>query len=120
MDEKKPRRAVLVLITVVLLAVVGAAFYLAASAPHSSDARLVKSIAEQFVRQQIAQTGTPHFSNDGETNVERLPEGKYLVTGWVEVVTPDGGMSHSSYNCTIYRNTAGDWVADQVNVLPNT
>jgi hypothetical protein len=108
------------LIAVVLLAVVGFAFYLAASAPHSSDVHTVKTVAEQFVRQQIAETGTPHFSNDAETSVERLPEGKYLVTGWVEIVSPAGAMSHSSYNCIIYKNTAGDWVADQVNVLPNT
>ena len=118
MDDAKPRKAMLILISSVLLLVVGGAFYNALSHKGGDDPHAIRAVAEAFVRQQVSAGGTPHFSSAVETTVEKLPGEKYLVSGWVEVVTPDGGMSHNSYNCTILLNSDGDWVAEQVNVLP--
>jgi hypothetical protein len=118
MDDAKPRKAMLILISSALLLVVGGAFYNALSHKGGQDTHAIRAVAEAFVRQQVSGAGAPHFSSAAETSVEKLPGEKYLITGWVEVVTPNGGMTHNSYNCTILMNSDGDWVAEQVNVLP--
>jgi hypothetical protein len=119
MDDDKPRKAMLILIASALVLVVGAAFYNAITHKRADDTAGVRAIAEAFIRQQIAGMGQPHFSSGVETDVQKIGENKYLVTGWVEVVTVEGDMSHNGYNCTILRNADGDWVAEQVNILPS-
>jgi hypothetical protein len=102
---------------VILLAVAGAAFYYSAR-PRVSEHHLHIVAAQNLVRQGLPGESQPHFGGDVETTVEELGEHRYLVTGWVDVLTARGVYDRWSYYCKMHSSDDVMWVADEVNVLP--
>lgn len=58
------------------------------------------------------------FSDAAETHIEKQPDGKYLVSGWVDLSNDAGAIMRQSYSCILYPNPEGDLIAENISVLP--
>ncbi|MEO8592399.1 MAG: hypothetical protein ABI759_03685 [Candidatus Solibacter sp.] len=72
----------------------------------------------QIIRQNIRNEFQSSFSPAEETVLEHLPEDKVRVSGWVDVMLPDGLSDRQNFSVVIFRNVAGDWVGEKVTILP--
>ena len=75
-------------------------------------------VSRDAVRGAIRDDLQTSFSDAAETNIENLPGGKYRVSGWVDAIAETGGVARQSYSCTLYQNANGDWLADDVTIVP--
>jgi len=74
--------------------------------------------AAEIILSQRISGASLHFSSAAETNVTRLSESDYRVTGFVDLVAPDGRSSHHTFSCDIRKREGGDWIADEINLIP--
>ena len=58
------------------------------------------------------------FSDEAETHIETQPDGKYLVSGWVDLSNDLGAIMRQSYSCILSPNPEGDLIAENISVLP--
>jgi hypothetical protein len=58
------------------------------------------------------------FSDAQESSIVEESTGKFLVRGWVDLIAADGRMTRQNYSCTLQRNSDGEWVANDVMVMP--
>ena len=115
------RRWPLVLVFVLaaaLITVGGTAIYRAQRTVARAEAPEEIEIARQLMRQSIRAEFKTSFSPADETSVEKLPEHKVRVSGWVDLVTRAGASSRQNYSIVISRDGTGDWVGDQLSVMP--
>jgi hypothetical protein len=59
------------------------------------------------------------FSDAQETSIVEEPTGKFLVRGWVDLIAENGRMTRQSYSCVLQRNSDGEWVANDIMVVPH-
>jgi hypothetical protein len=72
----------------------------------------------QAVRNSVRADLRTAFSDANETHIEALPEGRFLVSGWVDLIAENGAAQRQAFSCTIFRNQAGDWALEGVSLIP--
>ena len=75
------------------------------------------TVGRAAVREMIDVSLRSAFANDEETMVEPLPENKYRIAGWVDLITEGGRSARRTFSCVIYRNSSGTWVGENVSVM---
>jgi hypothetical protein len=80
--------------------------------------------AELFVREhmryELMEQGILHFHGPKETQVEKIANDQYRVTGTVDVIQPSGAARENHYYCTIRLLSSGEWAAEKIYVLPTS
>lgn len=107
----------LVMVAVALLAAGGAALYHLRPLGDTTTNQLV-TIGEGFVRTNIADGLKTSFSDENETRVEALPDQKFLIAGWVDLITEDGQVERRSFSCVIYKDSSDTWVGEKISMIP--
>lgn len=123
-DEKPAGRrwyfyALFVVAAMLLVAAGGAAYYYERP-PGDATPRELMAIGEAFVRDSIQDGMKANFSDENETQVQPLPEKKFLVTGWVDVISAEGVVERQTFSCVIYKNEANYWAGEKVALIPLT
>ena len=122
-EDRPPRAkrrwpvASLVVLAVVLLLAGGVTVY-RTQFNHTPGHQELVGIAESFVGLQIVGGLRPVFSPDEETHVERQGEDEYLVQGWVHLIGSEGTSERQAFSCVVHKNSWGDWVGDEINLIP--
>jgi hypothetical protein len=108
----------LVLLGFALIATAGIA--LVKSAPVSANGWKTDVIhtAQAAVRDVVRDDLRTSFGGPEETQLASEEGGKYLVSGWVDLIADGGQIERQIYSCVIYKNRAGDWAHEKVSVLP--
>ena len=108
----------------VLLLWVGYAAVEAIRHAGSFDTKGPQATAELFVREhmryELMEQGQLHFHGAKETQVEKLEENRYRVTGTVDVIEASGQAREEHYFCTLKLTPGGEWAAEKVYVLPSS
>jgi len=73
---------------------------------------------QHLVRKEIDGEFQTAFGGFDETTVEPLPNNKYRISGWVDVISKDGIRDRMNFTCIVYRTENGDWVGEKVAVIP--
>ena len=76
------------------------------------------TVGHAAVREMIDVNLRSAFADDEETMVEPLSENKYRIAGWVDLITEGGRSVRRTFSCVIYRNSSGNWVGENVSVIP--
>ena len=88
------------------------------------DAQGPQATAELFVREHmryvLMEEGLLHFHSPDETQVERIADDRYRVTGTVDVIQPSGFAREHHYFCALRMLSSGEWAAEKVYVLPTS
>jgi hypothetical protein len=58
------------------------------------------------------------FSGADETSIVEESNGKFLVRGWVDLMAEDGRSSRQSYSVVLHRSADGEWIANDIMVIP--
>ena len=58
--------------------------------------------------------GRATFSGYTETGIENLPDGRYGVRGWIDLMDDSGVRERREYRATVTRDARGQWRADDV------
>ena len=58
------------------------------------------------------------FSDAQETSIVEESNGKFLVRGWVDLIAENGRMTRQSYSCVLHMDNNGQWVANDILVIP--
>ncbi|MCU1232060.1 MAG: hypothetical protein JWP63_27 [Candidatus Solibacter sp.] len=107
----------LFLAAVGLLLAGGVVLYKTRPPAGNTDKELV-SVGQGFVRGAIRGELKTTFSGDEETHIERLPDRKFLVAGWVDIMAEDGSTERRTFSCVIYKTDSDLWAGENVAVLP--
>jgi hypothetical protein len=100
-----------------LLVAGGVVVYHSHPASVSSDKELI-SVGHGFVRGAIQEELKTTFSADEETRIERLPDSKFLVAGWVDIMADNGTTERRDFSCVIYKSDGDTWVGEKIAVIP--
>ena len=71
-----------------------------------------------MVRANLAEGLRGEFAGEEETVLESLPDNKYMVSGWVDLLTEAGKHDRQNYSLIIYKDDMGNWSTDRVSVIP--
>lgn len=87
---------------------------------HSSDrdSKEVVEATQDAIRQRFPQAAVIRFAPLNETHVESTSNTKYLVNGWLEIVTQDGELAKFDYSCAMLVLPGGQWVPERVDLVP--
>jgi hypothetical protein len=89
------------------------------SRPKQESPRLQLIHAGQaLVRANLAEGLRGFFAGEEETVVESLPENKFLISGWVDLLTNEGRQDRQNYSLIIFKDDTGNWSTDRVSVIP--
>ena len=117
-------RKVFIAMVAILLVLAGYAAVEATRKAGRFDSGGPQATAELFVeehfRYELLEQGMLHFHGSQETQVEKLADKRYRVSGTVNVIQPNGRAREHRYFCTIRRLPNGDWAAEKVFVLPTS
>jgi hypothetical protein len=87
--------------------------------PAPMDPRLEMIQAGQMmVRDSLPEGLRAAFAGEEETQVDSLPENKFLISGWVDLVTAEGRHDRQTYSVIVYRGDQKSWVGERLSVLP--
>jgi hypothetical protein len=115
-------RKVFIAMVAMLLALAGYAAVEATRKAGHYDKGGPQATAELFVqehfRYELTEQGLLHFHGAQETQVEKLGDKRYRVTGTVDVIQPNGRAREHRYSCTIRLLPSGEWAAEKVFALP--
>jgi hypothetical protein len=100
-----------------LLAAGGVALFHARPAESTANQELI-SVGQGFVRNAIREEWKTTFGGDEETRVEALPGHKFLVAGWVDIVSESGQSERQDFSCVIYKSDNDGWVGEKIAVIP--
>ncbi len=93
--------------------------YLRHRATRESDLRdAMLTLTHQVVRGAVSPDLRASFSDAAETGIQPLSGNRYLVTGWVDLISAQGIAVRHRYTCTIYYDPGGAVAAQDVSVLP--
>ena len=110
---------ILILFLASLLVIAG--FFLARTAPpkESFSAMLLKTSRNAVILSLREELNLKtDFSDANETSIVEESTGKFLVRGWVDLITENGRMTRQNYSCVLHRNANGEWVANDIMVIP--
>jgi hypothetical protein len=83
-----------------------------------STRRQLITAGQMFVRQALDGRLRSAFAGEEETVVETLPDNKFLISGWVDLITEQGKPNRQNFSCVVYRNGNGNWVGEHISVIP--
>jgi hypothetical protein len=119
---RKAQNYQMALLVALGLCLLGAAgFVLARSAPAftADDGRgELREVTHQAVRNAIPSALQTAFSGDAETHIEALPDGKFVISGWVDLIGENGSSRRNTFTCRIYKNQSGEWALDDLSLIP--
>ncbi|MDE3167152.1 MAG: hypothetical protein KGN36_15220 [Acidobacteriota bacterium] len=93
--------------------------YLRRRATRDGDLRdAMLTLTHQVVRGAVNPDLRASFSDAAETRIQPLSDNRYLVTGWVDLISAQGIAVRHRFSCTIYYDPGGVVAAQDVNVLP--
>ena len=109
-----------VLVALGLFIMVVAGFVLAHSNLASEDNFRTEllNVGHQAVRDVIKEEFRTAFSGMEETDFEERADGKYVISGWVDLISEQGAIERQHFTCTLYQNDNGDWLSEDVSVTP--
>jgi hypothetical protein len=73
---------------------------------------------QNVVRNNLIEGIHPAFGGVEETMIDPLPDNKFMISGWVDLVTDAGKQDRQNYSVVIYRNEMNDWVGEKVSFIP--
>ncbi len=87
---------------------------------HSNDRdpQEVVEAAQNIIRQRFPQAAVIRFAPMDETHVESTGDTRYVVSGWLEIVTQDGERATFDFSCAILVLPGGQWVSERVDLVP--
>ena len=89
------------------------------SRPAKVDPRVVMIRAGQaIVQANLAEGLQTHFADDSETVVDTLPEGKFMISAWVDLITKAGRHDRKNYSVVVHKGEEDSWVGERVTVIP--
>ena len=114
------RRQVYLLVLVGVSLIATAGVMLLKSEPVSGEAWKAEIVhaAQAAVRDVVREDLRTSFGGPEETHLEREGEGRYLVSGWVDLIAADGGMERQVYSCVMYKDQMDQWAHENLAVLP--
>jgi hypothetical protein len=104
-------------VIVSLLVTALVAVYRAQPSPDLKRRELIAA-GQAVVMREFDETIRTSFAGPEETSVEPLPDSKYRISGWVDLLTQNGGQDRRNYSCVVYKSPNGDWVGEHVAVIP--
>jgi hypothetical protein len=105
-----------------VIAVVGlvagvAAFVRSRAAAVSHEVEMMRA-GQEAVRGTLASNVRAAFSDLTETTVEALPDRKWRIAGWVDLIDPFGHATRNDFSLRLYRSTSGLWTPEDIFVTP--
>ena len=97
---------------------VAGGFAVLTSIPVDDTNKVMIGVGRGFVRDSIREELKTSFAADEETRVVALPENKFMITGWVDVLNEVGEVSRQNFSCVIFKNASDDWVGEKISVMP--
>ena len=110
-------RYVLFVFAAGLLVAAGFAFRRAQPVTLSPRQEMIQA-AQIMVRQHVDSELQTAFSGDEETSIETLPDNKFIVSGWVDLITKKGRPDRQRFSLVLYKNFNDTWVGEQIAVIP--
>jgi hypothetical protein len=100
-----------------LLVAGGIAFRHSRPNQESQRTQLIRA-GQALVRANLAEGLRSFFGGEEETVVESLPDNKFLISGWVDLLTNAGQQDRQNYSLIIFKDDTGNWSTDRVSVIP--
>jgi hypothetical protein len=75
-------------------------------------------VGQAFVRDSLTQGLRAAFADTQETVVDQLPDNKYMISGWVDLITEQGRQDRQTFSVVVYKNDLNNWVGEKVAVIP--
>lgn len=113
---EKHRTALVIALGICALAVAG--YITARTVPFGEDAVRVQLVeaGRRAVIGAISDRLKTSFCSPAEVNIEQLGEGKYRVSGWVDLIPESGLTISNTYSCTLTRTGEDTWTARDIAV----
>jgi hypothetical protein len=107
---------VIVGISITLL--VGGAVYAVHSMRSHADPAHTAEIgaAQEMVKAKFGSAG--RFAPLEETSFTPIEDGKFRVSGEVDVISPNGSAARYFYTVIMHRSDGGSWMPDDVSLVP--
>ena len=87
--------------------------------PAKADPRVVMIRAGQAIVQANLTEGLQtQFADDSETVVETLPDAKFMISGWVDLITKEGRHDRKNYSVIVHKADEDSWAGERVTVIP--
>ena len=102
----------------ILLAAGGMAAFFSRPVGRGTGANELVAVGQGFIRNTIRAELKTEFSSAEETHIESLPDKKFLVSGWVDVISGDGEVTRQSFSCVIFKNLSNQWEGEQISLIP--
>jgi hypothetical protein len=82
------------------------------------DPREVVMAAQRVLRERFAPAADIRFAPVNGIHVESQGEGRYLVTGWMQITNQEGEKAIFDFSCVMLTVPGGQWVSETVEVVP--
>jgi hypothetical protein len=73
---------------------------------------------QKLVKASLADGLRGAFGGDEETVLEPMDGNRFLVSGWIDVITDAGAQDRQNYSVILYRDASGNWTTDRVSIIP--
>jgi hypothetical protein len=73
---------------------------------------------QNLVKANLADGLRGMFGGDEETVMEPMDGNRFLVSGWIDVVTDAGAQDRQVYSVILYKDNSGNWTTDRVSIIP--
>ena len=110
-------RYVLLVFAVGLLVAAGFAFRRAQPVTLSPRQEMIQA-AQIMVRRHVDAELQTTFAGDEETTVDPLADNKFMISGWVDLVTKAGRQDRQRFSLVLSKNFDDNWVGEQITVIP--
>jgi hypothetical protein len=103
----------------VILLLLGVLGYILIAKPwdHPQSSPEVVVAAQQIVLSSLRPGVKVQFGPDNQTEVAAYPDGKFRVSGWVDVPAADGRMERQAFTVVV-RRAGKSWISETILVAP--
>jgi hypothetical protein len=101
-----------------LLLAGGLALYRAAPFTPSRRGQEVVTASQRLVRASIPNGRKAAFCPPEQAVVESFADGKFRVSGWVDLIGPDGKAERRVFSVVVHRSAGNQWVGEAVSLVP--
>jgi len=74
--------------------------------------------AQALVRASLVEGLRASFSGEEEITVEPLPNKKFMISGWVDLVTQQGRPDRQNFSLVVYKDEFAGWVGEKISIIP--
>ncbi len=82
------------------------------------DPQEVVLAAQRVLRERFPEAAGIRFPPVRGTHLESQGESRYLVTGWMEITSPEGEKAVFDFACVMLAAPGGRWVSEKVEIVP--